>query len=202
MKFAIISGSHRPTAESGRVARWIEAEVKRIWSDASTYLLDLGKTPLPFWDESIWAGSPEWKQTWGPIASELQSTDAFVLIAPEWAGMVPPALKNFLLLCGKQEVGHKPAMIVTVSASRNGAYPVAELRMSGYKNNSIVWTPEHLIVREVKGVFQEAEPVGENDQYTRKRAEYGLRVLAEYAKALAQVRASGVLDHKTYPFGM
>jgi len=206
MKFAIISGSHRKDSQSGRVARHMQAEVARLVPGSSTYLLDLGKTPLPMWDESVWAGGELWAREWTPVAKELQAAEAFIVIAPEWAGMVPPALKNFLLLCGKAEVGHKPGMIVGVSGARNGAYPVAELRMSGTKNSSLVWIPEHLIVRDVQKAFQARNPDGslpaDDDTYIRARAEYAIKMLAEYAKAFNQVRASGVLDHKTYPFGM
>ncbi len=36
----------------------------------------------------------------------------------------------------------------------------------------------------------------------RKRLRYALRLLEEYGKALKQVRASGVVDHKTFRSGM
>ena len=64
--------------------------------------------------------------------------------------MATPGVKNFLLNCTADEVGHKPALIVTVSATRGGSYPVAELRMSGYKNNRLTWLPEHVIVQHVE----------------------------------------------------
>ena len=61
------------------------------------YRLDLTNNPLPLWDESIWAGDPEWQARLSPISEELGSSDGFVIIAPEWHGMVPSALKNFFL---------------------------------------------------------------------------------------------------------
>lgn len=206
MKIAIVSGSHRKDSQSGRVGRHIKAEIARLFPGTSVYFLDLGKTPLPLWDETVWAGGEVWKQQWAPVAAEIQSSDALVAISPEWAGMVPPALKNFLLLCGKAELGHKPGMIVTVSAGRNGAYPVSELRSSGYKNNGLCWIPEHVIVREVAKALQAPGPDGsipaDDDAYVRARMEYTLRVLVEYAKALKSVRDSGVIDNKAYPYGM
>ena len=73
-----------------------------------------------------------------------------MVIAPEWHGQVPAGLKNFFLICGRAEVGHKPALITTVSSGDGGAYPVAELRMSSYKNNRICYIPEQLIIRNVE----------------------------------------------------
>jgi len=64
---------------------------------------------------------------WGPIAKQLKSSDALVVVAPEWSGMVPPGLKNFFLLCGADVLAHKPGLIVTVSAGLGGSYPVNSL---------------------------------------------------------------------------
>jgi predicted transcriptional regulator len=36
----------------------------------------------------------------------------------------------------------------------------------------------------------------------RKRLRYALKVLEAYGHALKQVRASGAIDHKTFPSGM
>jgi NAD(P)H-dependent FMN reductase len=116
--------------------------------------------------------------------------------------MVPPGLKNFLLLCSASEVGHKPALIVSVSSGIGGSYPIAELRVSSYKNNRIVYIPEHVIVRNVADVLHGDVPSGERDESTRARLRYAIRILGEYARALASVRESGAIDHKTFPFGM
>jgi hypothetical protein len=96
-------------------------------------------------------------------------------------------------------------LIVTVSASRGGSYPVAELRMSGYKNNRIAWIPEHVIVQHVGSNLNAPDGTAElakEDALIRQRLHYALRLLEEYGKALRQVRASGVIDHKTFKSGM
>ena len=202
MKYAIISGSHRVNSQSGKVARFIAARLAALNPEASSYLLDLGKTPLPLWDESIWQGDPTILSLWKPIADELKTSDAAIVIAPEWGGMVPPALKNFFLFAADGSLYHKPGLIVGVSASRNGAYPVAELRVSSYKNTHVQYISEHVIVRQVGDVLNEETPQTDDDISLRKRLDYSLSVLAEYAKALQAVRASGVLNRKDYPFGM
>ncbi len=202
MKYAIISGSHRVNSQSGKVARFIAARLAAVNPEASSYLLDLGKTPLPLWDESIWQGDPAILSLWKPIAEELKTSDAAIVIAPEWGGMVPPALKNFFLFAADGSLYHKPGLIVGVSASRNGAYPVAELRVSSYKNTHVQYITEHVIARQVGDVLNEETPQTDDDISLRKRLDYSLSVLAEYAKALQAVRASGVLNRKDYPFGM
>jgi len=202
MKYAIISGSHRPQSQSGKVARFIAARLAELNPEASSYVLDLGKTPLPLWDESIWNGDPKILDAWKPVSAELSGSDAVIVIAPEWSGMVPAALKNLFLYASDGSLYHKPGLIVGVSASRNGAYPVAELRVSSYKNTHIQYISEHVIVRHVGDVLNDSAPQSEDDTLLRKRMDYSLSVLAEYAKALRLVRESGVLNRKEFPYGM
>jgi multimeric flavodoxin WrbA len=154
------------------------------------------------WDESVWSGDARWQELWGPISKTLRESDALVVVAPEWAGMVPPGLKNFFLLCATKEVGHKPALIVSVSSGVGGTYPVAELRVSSYKNNRLVYIPEHVIIRNVGESLHGDEPANDRDRDLRRRLHHALGILIEYGKALGQVRASGVVDYKEFPFGM
>lgn len=200
MRVAIISGSHRAESQSDRVAHAIASEVRVAGGEAD--IISLSRNPLPLWDEGVWSNEPKWSAAWGPISKRLKECEALVLVAPEWAGMVPPGLKNFLLLCSASEVGHKPALIVSVSSGIGGSYPIAELRVSSYKNNRIVYIPEHVIVRDVADVLHGDVPSGERDESTRARLRYAIRILGEYARALASVRESGAIDHKTFPFGM
>lgn len=202
MKFGIVVGSHRPRSESLKVGRYIEGAITRKFADASVYLLGLGGNPLPLWDEGRWNDDPQWERVWGPISRELQTCEAFAIVSPEWSGMVPAGLKNFFLLCGAKELSHKPGLIVTVSASRGGAYPVAELRMSSYKNTQFCYIPEHVIVRDAGDMLNGSEPSGKDDIYLRARLDHALGILHEYGRALRLVRESGVVDYKTYPFGM
>ncbi len=200
MKVAIVSGSHRTASESGRVARYVESVVKK--QGAGVYLLDLAIRPLPFWDDGMWSGDPTLTAAWSPIKTELLACDSVVLIAAEWGGMVPAALKNFLIFATDGSLYHKPSLLVGVSSSRNGAYPIAELRMSGYKNSHLVHISEHVIVRDVNKMLHGDTPASEDDGFLRKRFDYGVKVLLEYGKALKQVRESGVLNRKDFPNGM
>ena len=204
MKISIISGSHRQVSQSEKVARFIQGMLQSEKLCDSTWLFKLAGNPLPLWDESIWESNPDWQQRLGPISDQLASSDGFVVIAPEWHGQVPAGLKNFFLMWSKGEVAHKPALIVTVSSADGGAYPVAELRMSSYKNNRICYLPEHVIVRNVERVLNDdaAQNNPDADGYFRERIRYALGILMEYAKALAQVRASGATDLSKFKNGM
>ena len=204
MKITIISGSHRKVSQSEKVARFVQRTLEEQKLCEDTWLFSLAENPLPLWDESIWEADPAWEQRLAPISAELASSDAFVVISPEWHGQVPSGLKNFFLMWGKGELAHKPALIITVSSADGGAYPVAELRMSSYKNNRICYIPEQVIVRNVESVLND-DPEKNNadaDSYFRERIAYALNILKEYAQALAQVRASGAADLSRFKNGM
>lgn len=203
MKFALISGSARADSQSIKITRYLEKELKQSKGN-STYVLDLAGNPLPIWDEGIYSPDKDekWPRIWGPISAELESSDAIILVCPEYHGAVPTAVRNLLQIATSKELGHKPALIVTVSAYVGGAYPVSELRMAGYKNNRICYIPEQLIIRHSPQTFNGDTMESQDDAYLRARATYCLKLLGEYAKALKLVRESGVVDHKTYPNGM
>ncbi|WP_141731453.1 NADPH-dependent FMN reductase [Oligoflexus tunisiensis] len=201
MKITILNGSSRKKSQSGKVARYIEERL-RGQAGLSTWFLSLENNPLPMWDESIWEDAPMWTKVWNPIKAELQSSDAFIFVVPEWSGMVPPQVKNFFLLCTHQELGHKPALIVAISASRGGAYPVNELRISSYKNTRLLYIPEHCIVRDVERMFNGPTPESEDDKYLRGRLDYCLTLLQAYGRSMKELRATGVVDHKAFPNGM
>ena len=201
MRLFILSGSHRAAARSLKVSQYVR-RVAEGELGAATHLCSLSGNPVPLWDEEH-GGAPD--ALWKPISTELKAADALVVVTPEWSGMATPGVKNFLLNCTAAEVGHKPGLIVTVSASRGGSYPVAELRMSGTKNNRLAWIPEHVIVHHAEANLNEpdgAPGLEKEDRHIRARLRYALRLLAEYAKALAAVRASGVVDHQEFKSGM
>ena len=203
MKISIISGSHRQNSQSIKVARHIEKTLLESKLSDETYLFSLAGNPIPLWDESIWEGDEAWKGILDPISDELESSDGFVIIAPEYHGQVPAALKNFFLMW-KQQLAHKPALIVGVSSVDGGSYPVAELRMSSYKNNRICYLPEHLILRNVELILNDDQEKNnaEADSYFRERIQWCLGILNEYSKALKEVRDSGVTDTDKFTNGM
>lgn len=202
MKITIISGSHRQTSQSGKVARYMAKELEG--KGIETFVLDLGQTPLPLWDDGMWKKEGPAYEAWQPLKSELASSDAFIVISAEWNGTSPAALNNFFHYPSMAETGHKPAMIVGVSASLNGAYPVAELRMASTKNCKMVYIPDHIIVRNVVQVLNEdvnPEEHSNEDAYIRERIDYSLDILMEYGKSLRIVRDSGKTQTDKFGFG-
>ena len=204
MKITIISGSHRLDSQSRKVADHIQKTLLKEELADEAEVFSLEGNPLPLWDEGIWNADPEWEERLAPLRKLLRASDGFVVVSPEWHGQVPAGLKNFFLIAGKNEVGHKPALIVTVSSADGGAYPVAELRMSSYKNNRILYIPEQVIVRHVEKVLNEHPDDNDPDAdgYFRERILWSLKVLRAYAEALGPVRESGVTVHEKFGFGM
>lgn len=204
MKITIVSGSHRHNSQSCKVADHIQSSLLEEKLCDETEIYSLEGNPLPLWDQGIWDGEEKWETLLAPLRETLQQSAAFVIIAPEWHGQVPAGLKNFFLIAGKNEVGHKPALIVTISSADGGAYPVAELRMSSYKNNRICYIPEQVIIRNVESVLN-ADPADNNadaDSYFRERISWSLQVLKAYAEALKSVRESGITHNDKFGFGM
>lgn len=194
MKLKIIAGSNRKNSNSSKIANIIKERCTGISAFDEVNDLDFAKVDIPHWNEDFWTKSEEWAPIKQDVIAPLRNDDAFVIIAPEYAGMVPGILKNFFLMCGTREMGHKPALIVSVSSGIGGSYPVAELRMSSYKNNRLCYIPDHMIVRNADD-FDESSS-------TSERLTYCLSLLGEYAKGLKQVRESGVVNTKDFPYGL
>lgn len=204
MKLTIVSGSHRINSQSEKVANVVLNTVQEKKLFEQSEIFSLAGNPLPLWDQGVWDGDEKWKTLLTPLKDKLAKSDAFVIVSPEWHGQVPAGLKNFFLLCSKKELGHKPAIIVTVSNGDGGAYPVAELRMSSYKNNRICYIPEHVIIRKVEKVLNENPDDNDprSDTFYRERLAWVLGILKEYAAAFQQIRASGVTDSDKFKNGM
>jgi len=204
MKISIISGSHRNPSQSEKIGRYIEKSLATEYDDIEPWLYSLADNPLPLWDQSIWEQDKDWENRLAPLKQRLSESDAFVIIAPEWHGQVPAGLKNFFLMFNRFELGHKPAYIVAVSSSTGGAYPVAELRMSSYKNNRLCYIPEHLIVRDCEKVFNDNEQDNDSDSdgYYKSRLKWGLDILIGYGKALKSMRDCTKIHHDDFGNGM
>ena len=199
MKITLISGSHRLDSQSAKIAAAVFAAVAKKYPKHAVQAVDLATAGLPMWDMAL---SPEQQGVVKALGTTLSESDALVVISPEWHGMVPAALKNFFLHYSRGQLAHKPALIISVSASDGGAYPIMELRSSSYKNSRICYLPEHLIVRHVGSVFN---PDGDNDAkpqaYLEKRLNYCLELLNSYGLAFSQLR-SQMPDGTDYPNGM
>jgi NAD(P)H-dependent FMN reductase len=199
---ALISGSHRINSQSIKVTRYLKARLESCVPDVDTCIIDLAERELPLWNEEQWdLDAYSWNPSWGETRGMLQRALGIIVVSPEWGGMVPAALKNLFLLCGPHDIAHKPGLIVGVSSTQGGCYPVAELRMSSYKNTHICYLPNHLVIRQVRSVLNDAEPAPAEAEL-RERIDSTLEVFAAYVEGMVAVR-SKVLHHlEKYPYGM
>ena len=201
MRLAVIVGSQRKNSQSVKVGTVVSHRLlHQSGKCQQADLIDLAATPLPFWDVSLSSSDSTRLQRLGKT---LASCHGFVIISPEWHGMVPAALKNFFLHYSADQFAHKPALIISISAGEGGAYPIAELRSSSYKNNRICYLPEHLIIRRVETVFNNI--TDDNDEraqnYLNKRLDYALAILMTYAEGMISIRKQ-LPDGKEFPNGM
>jgi len=197
MKVVVVVGSQRTPSASARVGQYVALQLEDQFK-ASAFVLELAKAELGFWDNDFSSKrGPQW-QAWAPISDQLKMSDALIFVFPEWGGMAPPIMKNFMLLASKDEIGDKPALLVSVSSGMGGSYPIAELRASAGKNNRVCIIPDHMIVRKVDEVLPDAMTCAPE---IHDRLRYHLANLLLYADALAEVRKAAVYDPR-YKFGL
>ncbi len=201
-RIAIIAGSNRKEAQSHRIGGIARRMLEE--ADAEADLISLRDVELPLWDESKGSDDlPEdspWRTLWPGISARLKAADGMVVISPEWHGMASPHLKNFLACCTDRELAFKPGYLIGVSSGSGGAYPIAELRMSGYKNSYAHWLPDHLIVRQAKD-FRPGEPENKAPEWLEGRMRHALDILIAYAEAAKAVREK-VVDFTILKTGM
>ena len=193
MNLVIISASQRLLSQSAKVANYLAMQASQF---NSVEHIELVKFSLPYWDGE---GDTKYAEgsAWPFIQKKIQKADGLILITPEWGGFATPILKNFLLMCDQQDTGHKPALLVSVVSGISGAYPIAELRMNALKNNKIVATPDHLIIRDVEEKLNDDPPQSKRDQSLRNRISYSMHMLYQYSQALAGIRHQH--QHQPYP---
>ncbi|WP_372874195.1 NADPH-dependent FMN reductase [Pseudomonas sp.] len=186
LKLVLLAGSSQPSSQSAKVAAYLRRRLLELGhcAAADLGLIDLGTSPLPLWPAEDPGGA------WADCAALLREADGLVLVSPEWHGMASPALKNFFVYAGRRELGHKPGLLVGVSAGQGGAYPLSELRASSYKNCRLCYLPEQLIVRQVETVLNGELPADEDDARIRARADWALGVLVQYARAMRLLRTT------------
>jgi len=199
MKISIISASHRKNSQSKKISGFLQNYLSNIDSKLNTNMFDLADAALPLWSPEKKDGKGVWGETWKSISENLNNSDGFVLVVPEYGGMATPSAKNIFLLCGNGELAHKPGLIVSVSSGNGGAYPISELRSSSYKNTHIMWIPENIIIRNVEEFNPGAH--GKNiPQWLDNRIDYVLKLLLTYASNMKPIRE--IVNRKDFGNGM
>ena len=199
MKISIIAASHREKSQSKRISDFLFKKLLNMQPNLNIFSLDLGTTSLPLWSTEKKNSKGVWGKTWKTISDNFDKSDGFILVVPEYGGMATPAAKNIFLLCGNGELTHKPGLIVSVSSGNGGAYPIAELRSSSYKNTHIMWIPENIIIRNV----EEFNPGTHGDSipgWLDSRIDYVLKLFLAYVLNMKPLRK--IVNRKDFANGL
>ena len=199
MKISVIATSHRQKSQSQRISHILQSNLNKLNTNLDLFSLDLGETVLPLWSPNKKNGNGIWRNIWSSISKNFNESDGFILVVPEYGGMATPAAKNIFLLCDNGELSHKPGLIVSVSSGNGGAYPIAELRSSSYKNTHIMWIPENIIIRNV----EQYNPMSHGEvipEWLDNRIEYTLKLLLAYVSSMKPLRE--IINRKDFGNGM
>ena len=187
MKISVISASHRINSQSDRVANIISSKLKNINPTTNLFNLDLSVSNLPLWSPDKKKESGIWGDPWKNISNQLNQSDGFIFVVPEYGGMATPHSKNLFLLCGDGELAHKPGLIISISSGNGGAYPIADLRSFSYKNTHIMWIPENIIIRNVED-YSPGEHGSSIPEWLDNRIDYSIEVLLAYSLNMKPLR--------------
>ena len=199
MKISIISTSHRKNSQSKRISNIFKNVIFKINNSTECFNLDMFDSNIPLWTSEKKENSNFWEKEFKKISLELNSSDGFIFIVPEYGGMAAPNSKNFFLVFNNGELFHKPGLIVSISSGNGGAYPISELRSSSYKNSHIMWIPENIIIRNVEqfspGKHGELIPT-----WIDNRIKYSCDLLLKYSEYLKPIQK--YINRKDFSNGM
>ena len=199
MKLSIISTSQQKNSQSKRVSEIFKNLILEIDNKIECFNLDMFENKIPLWTSEKNEDLSFWKNRLDKISANLNSSDGFIFVVPEYGGMASPSAKNFFLIFNSGELFHKPGLIVSISSGNGGAYPISELRSSSYKNTHVLWIPENIIIRNVNqflpGKHGDLIPGWMDD-----RIKYSLNLLIKYSEYLKPIQK--YINRKDYGNGM
>ena len=199
MKISLISTSHRKKSQSQRISNILKEIILRNHNRIDCYSLDMHESEIPLWTSNRKENLKFWEKDFKNISNELENSDGFIIIVPEYGGMATPNSKNFFLVFNNGELFHKPGLIVSISSGNGGAYPISELRSSSYKNSHIMWIPENIIIRNVEqfspGNHGELIP-----EWIDNRINYACNLLINYSECLKPIQQK--INRKDFGNGM
>ena len=199
MKISLISTSHRKKSQSSRIREIMDINLREKTKNLDVFNLDFSIEQIPTWSPEKKEKIGFWDSRWPQISNELNDSDGFIFIVPEYGGMATPNAKNFFLICGEGELAHKPGLIISISSGNGGSYPVAELRQSSYKNTHIMWIPENIIIRNVEQ-FQPGNHGKLIPDWIDDRINYTLDLLLLYSKNMKSLKKH--INRKDFGNGM
>lgn len=122
MKITIVSGSPRKNSVTVRVALFLRKYFSEKYPAHQFELVNLQDFQVPF-IEKVWSTIHDVPDEFKPMAEKIYSTDAFVLVTPEYNGSMSSALRNLFDHFPKQT--KKAFGIVTASDGAMGGIRAA-----------------------------------------------------------------------------
>ncbi len=142
MEVLILLGSIRQERKSDRLAYYLKNQL--IKRGATVNLIDLKNYSLPIYGSAI---SEEEKKTVEAISNMLKSSQAVIIVTPEYHSNIPAALENILEYCGRDLIG-KVTGIASASATKFGGLQASNnleitlLNMGAYPASKLLMVPE------------------------------------------------------------
>lgn len=118
LNITIISGSIRQNRNSHRVSLYLHTRLNQE-NDAIASIIDLSVEHLPLLTDS-WDKHPEQHEAFSKLVKQMEETDAFIWVSPEYNGSYTPALKNFIDNFPLGALKKKPVGVVSVSTGSIG----------------------------------------------------------------------------------
>ena len=153
MKIAIVSASTRTGRQSHKVALGLELALSKF-ENIHTELIDLKTANLPLFEEVMGKATTNQNEI-KKVYDQLNSSDAFVFVTPEYNGNYSSALQNMVDHYPKNTFAKKAVGIVTVTSGTSGG-----MRAAMHLQQFILafWgipSPQMLLVPSVQSKFDE-----------------------------------------------
>lgn len=117
MNIEIVSGSPRQNSTTYRLALFLKKSIASFTHHAVD-IIDVREWPFASMQQDVYMDPDDAPEQLKPIAERMFSTDAFILVSPEYNGSYTPALKILFDHFPKQS--HKAFGIVTASTGMMG----------------------------------------------------------------------------------
>ena len=162
MNITIVSGSPRPNSVTVRVARYLQNELDKQYPGHHIRLVDVRSWPLGML-ENVWGSPAETPEEFRPLTEIMFTTQAFIIVTPEYNGSYTPAMKNLFDHFPKQS--RKVFGLVTASPGAMGGMRAAMQLQQMVAAFFGILSPHMLITPAVDKKFNEnAELIEENFQ--------------------------------------
>ncbi|MFN4298946.1 MAG: NADPH-dependent FMN reductase [Thermaurantimonas sp.] len=150
MKITILSGATRESSHSTSIAKRLEKKFYEIQEDLDVVLIDNRKLRLPVFDnfENL---SNEEKDRLDAISKTLLSSDALVIVSPEYNGGIAGGLKNTLDYFRK-EYEWRPMGLVSVTSGTLGGQNAMNQMAAFASYVGACLAPTRLMVSQVQEV--------------------------------------------------